>query len=376
MKPNKITFKYLIRQLHLILGLSSGLIVFIVAIAGSLYIFEEEGRDIFQHRFYHVENPGNARLPFQHMMDTVKTHFPKEKITSIRFKEAKDAAIIFYIKKDRAVSINPYTSKVIGVQNLKSDFFTVDLNLHTHLLLGDTGAIIIKCNVLIFFIMCISGLILWWPKQRRFFRQAATINFKTGNWKRLNWDLHRVLGFYALVVLLIISWTGIFFVYDSAKSMVAFITHSPLPKKEKKLKSKPVKNKHYTLDDAYGYMRSTYPGAEESFLTPATDSAAAIRVLMRYPYTVMRRQNSVYFNQYSGKILKAELDNNHTAYDAVAQSNYNLHTGRFRVIGIGSKIIWFICGLTAASLPVTGFMIWLGRRKKYKPQLKQQAILS
>jgi uncharacterized iron-regulated membrane protein len=44
MTTKKITFKYLIRQVHLILGLASGLVVFIVAVTGSLYVFEEEGR--------------------------------------------------------------------------------------------------------------------------------------------------------------------------------------------------------------------------------------------------------------------------------------------------------------------------------------------
>jgi uncharacterized iron-regulated membrane protein len=104
MTTKKITFKYLIRQLHLILGLASGLIVFIVAVTGSLYVFEEEGRELFQHDFYHVAHPGNARVPFSQMADTVKAHFPKEKTTSIRFKESNDAAIIFYSKKDHAIN--------------------------------------------------------------------------------------------------------------------------------------------------------------------------------------------------------------------------------------------------------------------------------
>jgi uncharacterized iron-regulated membrane protein len=72
MTTKKITFKYLIRQVHLILGLASGLVVFIVAVTGSLYVFEEEGRELFQHDFYHVEHPGNARAPFSQMADTVK----------------------------------------------------------------------------------------------------------------------------------------------------------------------------------------------------------------------------------------------------------------------------------------------------------------
>jgi uncharacterized iron-regulated membrane protein len=87
---------------------------------------------------------------------------------------------------------------------------------------------------------------------------------------------------------------------------------------------------------------------------------------MRYPYTIVRQQNVVYFNPYNGEVLKADLFKNYTGYDKIAASNYNLHTGRFQLIGIGSKILYFFAGLIAASLPVTGFMIWLGRKKKKK----------
>ncbi len=216
----KWNFKKIIRTIHLWLGLGSGVVVFIVAITGSMFVFEEEGRDTFQYNYYHVENIGTERLSFKQMTDTFKLHYPKEKITSIRFTEQKNAAFIFLSKKDLAVSINPYTSKIIGVRNLNRDFFSVIQEIHTHLLLGKVGNEIIRWNVLLFFIMCISGLVLWWPKQKRFFKRAITINFKTKNLKRLNWDLHSVLGFYALIVLLIISFTGLFWMFDTTKKTI------------------------------------------------------------------------------------------------------------------------------------------------------------
>ncbi|WP_157740582.1 PepSY-associated TM helix domain-containing protein [Mucilaginibacter xinganensis] len=364
----KLTFKKIIRQLHLILGLASGLVVVVVAITGAMYAFEEEGRDLFQHEFYHVKQAGATRLPFKQLTDTLKAHYPKFKVTSIRFKENTDAAIIFYSKKEFAVSIDPYTAGIIGEQNLKTDFFSVVLTIHTHLMLGELGGTIIKVNVLIFFIMCISGLILWWPRQRRFFKQATTINFKTQNWKRLNWDLHSVLGFYALLILMIISLTGMFFIYDSVKNTAAFLTgHAPV-KKEKKPKVDPGLQKRFNIDKAYLYMAFNYPGAIEVNITPAAAKTDAIRVLMRYPYTIARRQNAIYFNPYNGAVIKADLYKNNTAYDNVAASNYTLHTGRVNIIGIGSKIIYFLSGLIAASLPITGFLMWLGKQKKQRPK--------
>ncbi len=376
-QKQKITVKYLILQLHLYLGLISGIVVFIVGLTGATFVFEEEGREAFQHKYYHVENVGAARVPLQQMTDTFKHYYPKEKITSIRFKEEKDAAFVFITKGQKAVSIDPYTAKIIGKRDLDKDFFTVIQKIHTELLLGDVGKQIVHINVLIFFIMCISGLILWWPKQKKFFKKAATINFKTQNWKRLNWDLHSVLGFYALLVLFIISLTGLFFAFDTTKNIVAFLTHGKVPKKETKMTSKPMVGKRFTVDGAYNYMAANYPNAKETFITPAADSAGVLRILMRYPYTLVRKQNNVYFNQYTGKVLKAELYSDYTAYDNVAKANYDFHTGRIRVLGIGSKIIYFLSALIAASLPITGFIIWWGKRKKAgNKSKKQKAVLS
>ena len=358
--------KKIILNIHLWLGLGSGLVVFIVSVTGAALVFEEEGREAFQHKYYHVEAAQGERLPIKQMMDTFKLHYPKEKITSIRFKEARDAAFVFYSKKDMAVSINPYTAKIIGTRRLDADFFSVVQQIHTRLLLGEVGKQIIRFNVLIFFIMCISGLVLWWPKQKRFFKQAITINFKTKNFKRFNWQLHNVLGFYALLVLLIISLTGLFWVFDTAKNIVSFVTNSPVPNKEDKVTSARVMPKKYSIDSAYHYMAATYPAASETFVTPPADSLGTIRILMRYPYTLVRKQNVLFFDRYTGKVLKADLYSNYTAYDNVAKSNYDMHTGKIRALGIGSKIVYFLAALMAASLPVTGFLIWWGKRKKKK----------
>jgi len=369
--------KKLIRTLHLWLGLSSGLVVFTIAIAAAILVFEDEGREFFQHDFYHVRTVGEQRLPLKQLTDTFKVHFPKEKVTNIRFKEAKDAAVLFISRKNITVSIDPYTSAIIGVQKQNRDFYSVVLDLHTHLLMGSVGNGIIKANVLIFFIMCVSGLILWWPRQKKFFKQAVRINFRAKNWRRLNWDLHSVLGFYALLVLLVISLTGMFMVYDSVKQFAGFIMGSPAPLKEEKMKSvRGEARQKYGIDKAYGYMAGLYPGATETYIAPPADSTGAIRVLMRYPYAITRRQNSLVFDQYSGKVLKTELYSQYTGYDYIAKSNYNLHTGRIAALGIGSKILYFLVALIAASMPVTGFMIWLGRRYRKSTKKRQTASAS
>jgi uncharacterized iron-regulated membrane protein len=53
--------------------------------------------------------------------------------------------------------------------------------------------------------------------------------------------------------------------------------------------------------------------------------------------------------------------------DKIARMNYDIHVGA--VLGLPGKIMAFFASLFAASLPVTGFLIWWGRRNK-KPVAK------
>ncbi|MBC7828202.1 MAG: PepSY domain-containing protein [Chitinophagaceae bacterium] len=361
-KRNTIHRSFLV--VHRWLGLSTGLVVFIVSVTGCLYVFEEEWREIFQHEYLHVEKPGGNRKSITQLTGIVRNAYPNELITNIRFVEERNAAFVFNTKTARAISVNPYTGGIIGYRNMRRDFMNVVLEIHLNLLLGKTGAQIVRWNVLIFFMMCITGLILWWPRQKRFFKQAITIKWKTKSWKRLNWGLHSVLGFYALAVLLIVSLTGIFWVFDTAKSFVRAATSSPVRKAPETRSVPSVLRKENPLDTAYHYASIKNPGAREVFIVVPPDSLASIRVLLRFPYTIVRKQTSLWFDQYSISNIHTISYRGYTRYESINQSIYDFHTGRIRALGIGSKIIYFLASLFAASLPVTGFLIWYGRKKK------------
>eukprot|EP00897_Mesotaenium_endlicherianum_P003237 jgi/Mesen1/2941/ME001756S01943 len=263
--------------------------------------------------------------------------------------------------------MNPYTGEITGVREAKADFFSVVLDLHRTLLLGNIGKEIIKWNVLIFFVMCLSGLYLWWPRQKRFWAKALRINFKTKNWKRLNWDLHSVLGFYAVLVLSLIAFTGMFFAFDTVKDMMRLLTGQPLAAKTMKPKTMAMRTPRPATgaaDSGYNYMSKQYPGASEVYIVCPADGRAPMRLLMRYDYTFVRKQHTLFIDPSTGKKMKEELYTNYTAYDKFAQSNFDLHTGRIRTLGMGSKMLYFTVALIAASLPVTGFLLWRGRKKK------------
>lgn len=97
MKNNN--FKKAIRKIHLWLGLSSGLIVFIIAITGCLYAFQEEIQDITEeYRF--VETQNKSFLPPSQLEIIARKEVPNKVLHAIKYNEKNNSveAIFFSLR--------------------------------------------------------------------------------------------------------------------------------------------------------------------------------------------------------------------------------------------------------------------------------------
>ena len=172
-------FKKKIRNLHLWLGLGSGLVVFIVALTGSLLVFEKEIDQFINPEFYTVSTIGQTKKTIDYCTNVLQKEYSVKKINRIlTFNDPQRTLIIVGKDKDKVVqifSMDPYTGKVLGTVAQKSRFFSVVLSIHRHLLVEDAGEIITGCSCLIFVFMLISGLILWWPKKIKNLKQRLTV---------------------------------------------------------------------------------------------------------------------------------------------------------------------------------------------------------
>lgn len=376
--------------LHLWLGLASGLIMLIVATTGALYVFEEELRDAFQSHLLYVrkESPESASVKASEVMVIMKRAAEHEKIQQIRFRSLEEnspqaAAILVFTKSRHIYSLNPYSGLVMGVRDMKSDIISIIVELHTELLLGrvgmkDVGEQIVKWNVLIFFVMLLTGIILWIPVNMRFardvlknaLRSSFRVNWR-GNAVKRSHDLHRVAGFYAFAMMLLVAWTGIFWTFDSVEDSVYAAFGEKKVFEEKPSSLKPTQKtssaeKTALLDRAYWeVLRYGSPQLVNIQIPPKETDA--LRVLVRYPYRFIRKQSVFYFDQYAGNLIKSDLHENYTTPDKIRVSNFDLHTGR--MFGLPSKILWFMAALFTASLPITGTTLWwkkLQRKRRKK----------
>lgn len=376
-------------KLHLWLGLCVGLIVFIVSLSGTLYVFKDEIQQQLRKDAYslHAETIRQNPLPIEALKDKVtfelnekypvtSVEIPLDKTKSYEFwfyEKDKNAWNYFEeVKINKLVYVNPYNGEILGVYNEKYDVFPILKSIHWSLLLKtDWGKYVVGIPVVLFIIMLITGIILWWPKNRKAAKGRYSFVWKNvKTWKRKNYDLHNVLGFYVSFIALLLSLSGIYFSFPWVKNVfnLALSGSSELPK-EKEIKSPDSLSVKKTdiFDLTAQEARKKYP-AYSSFRIPLNGKTKKGKELNNIPVTVYGEdgrfaiRSQLVFDKYSGKLLTNKSHDQLNNAEKYANANYDIHTGSY--FGIFGKIIWFMAGLLCTSLPVTGFLIWLGKKKK------------
>jgi len=355
-------FKNTNRNIHLWLGLATGLVVFVISVTGALYIFEEEIRDCTQKDFRYVGLQEKPFIGLDKVISGFEKLSPKDELRLIRIEDAlPNATVELSSKKGKVYYFNPYDATL--VKKGGEDWLQVVEHLHTSLLLGKTGKFIIEWSVVIFVLMLITGLILWFPGQMRLLKQSLTIKRKA-SFKRLNYDLHNVLGFYASVVLLITALSGLYFAFKEVKNAASFFTGSKLGQGKAIVSAKPthIDSVPVRYNKIYTEAKIKYPGAISTSFS--LRGKGELRLRMIYPYRWARKQNTFFYDEATGTMTRAKLYKDFNGADLIEATNYDLHTGR--LLGLPNKILSLLAALVAASLPVTGFIIWWKKRKKHK----------
>ncbi|MCE7043615.1 PepSY domain-containing protein [Dyadobacter sp. CY312] len=374
----KKILKNIASQLHLWLGVSSGLVVFIVALTGCLLVFEEELEPVINRSFHITSVPsGSGRLSLDSLTQVISTEYPNNKLSRIIVEPEEDRTVVFGLKQGKSekellsVAVDPYTGKITGSRQEHDTFFEVVIRLHRYLCMGDTGKIITGISCICFLVIMITGLVLWWPGRKNR-KQRFKVKWDASP-KRLNWDLHAVFGFYALPFVFLIASTGLVWSYKWVNNLI-YLAFDGKPQQKREAPSnlissaasvthyQQILNKTDQLRSHTGKVTFTTLDTDSLSITVAkTDDEAAISNIVSF----------LYFDKNTGSLISTRLYENETPGFKARRVVFPIHTGS--LLGWPTKIIAFIAALITASLPVTGIIIWLGRKKKRKKKV-QKAI--
>lgn len=376
-----MTFKKLILKIHLWLGLSSGLIVVILGITGCLYCFEEELRPIV-HDYYYVDQVKDKKLPLSQLIEIAKnanSDYPKQSFSGCRtFSDDNRTVVMWFYKEldkdafwywnqyhNTYLYLDPFTGNVKKQEDYNFEFFVFVRMLHQTLCLNsDIGDPIVGTATIVFIISLITGLILWWPKNKQAAKQRFSFQWKNSTkWKRKNYDLHNILGFYSMLFALLIALTGLVWAFQSYDKGVQWLLNGGETFENERFVSDTTQyTKKMPTDKIYASIRQSQPKAKSFYLfvPEEKDSLATFSTFIRYNNRF--DDVSIEFDRYTAKPLKIETYHEKNNGEKFRFINYDLHVGS--ILGFAGKVLAFFASLICASLPVTGFLIWWGRNNK------------
>jgi uncharacterized iron-regulated membrane protein len=369
-----------VRRIHLILGLAAGLVVVVLGTTGSVLAFETELRDFTEP--YRFSPATNAPLPPSDLMRAAEKAAPGMTPSAVNhYSPGRSATVEFYREKGgreeywTEVFLDPATARVIHVADRKNEFnlFKFALEGHTHLWLPEkVGHEIVAYGTLAFTLLLVSGIVLWWPRNRPALKQRLAVKWKTG-WKRRRHDLHAVLGFYGSLVALCIALTGLAWSFTWFSDMVYRIAsggEAPVEWTEA-LSDTSATDALATplpypaaMDSAWRIVRAD-PRVRSVNTRVPKNRASAITIYANPDETVFFRSDFLNFDRHTlreipvrhvwGRYADADFAGR------LQRMYYDIHIGA--ILGLPGKFIAFLAALIAASLPVTGFLMWFFRRK-------------
>jgi uncharacterized iron-regulated membrane protein len=313
-RPKSVWLRKALFQIHLWTGVALGLYVLMISVTGSAIVFRNE--------LYTSLWPGpktvaisGPRLTNDQLREAARRAYPRYSLAWIWESKKPDQAIEIWLNRNghrKERLFNPYTGEDLGESRPYSIQFLAWLaDLHINLLGGAKGRIVNGVGAIFVVLLAITGAVLWWPGVRAWKR--ALVIRGGSNWKRFNWELHSVIGFWMLPLMLMFGLVGIYAGF-------------PRPFQELVNKIAPL--------DVYRLLPEASLAPDPRFIVVDEQSSQPIE---RPRFTRPKFSTG----------------------DKIIRWFSYLHFGNFG--GWISKTIWVVLGLAPAFLFVTGLLMWWNR---------------
>ena len=371
-KSKKSLFSRINAWLHLWLGIISGLFLVFVALTGTAIVYGDEIIDWSAGKSRYVEKVQEKKIPAETLLIEVNKKIPTAKISEITcYKDPKRSLRLRAFSKGKGLSfiyVDPYSGQILK-NDRTGNFFFIMAHLHASLLWHGPGTWIVDIATIIFLIEIISGIILWWPKKWNKHTRDASFKIKwKAKFKRVNYDLHNVLGFYSSILALGLTITGILIAFQPLAVSTAKIFGGDIKVKwQKNMPKADFSKTPLPIFTVFDKEFSNQPQQKVAQMwTYNTDSIGFYMVTTASKIGLKSAENphiSV-LDKYSGNYLSIPPKSLKGEY--IENVVWQIHLGTW--MGQFGKLITFICGLICTSLPITGFLIWwLKGKKKKKP---------
>lgn len=395
------------RNIHLWLSVPFGILITLICFSGAALVFEKEVMELCHRELYFVKKVEAAPLPMEQLMTKVAATLPDSiSVTGVNISSDPERAYQVTLSKPRRASmyVDQYTGEIMGKYE-RAPFFNFMFRMHRWLLdsMKQDGGIfwgkmIVGTSTLMFVFVLISGIAVWWPRTRKALKNSLKIVANKG-WRRFWYDLHVAGGMYALVFLLAMALTGLTWSFqwyrtgfyktfgvEVQPSMGHGNAAANATAKGGKREESPEgrsgrpgnrgekpEGRGEHSESREGRKRSPYTNWQQVYeqlaeanpdykLISVSDGSASV-ALPRFGN--QRGTDRYKFNPRNGEITETTLYKDLDNSGKIRGWIYSVHVGSWG--GMLTRILTFIAALVGASLPLTGYYLWLRKKIRRKP---------
>ena len=377
------------RNIHLWLSVPFGILITLICFSGAALVFEKEVMELCHRELYFVKKVEAAPLPMEQLMTKVAATLPDSvSVTGVNISSDPERAYQVTLSKPRRASmyVDQYTGEITGKYE-RAPFFNFMFRMHRWLLdsMKQDGGIfwgkmIVGTSTLMFVFVLISGVVVWWPRTRKALKNSLKIVANKG-WRRFWYDLHLAGGMYARVFLLAMALTGLTWSFqwyrtgfyktfgvEVQPSMghgnAAANATAKGGKRDGKPEGRDGRGAHryspYTnWQQVYEQLAEANPDYKQISVSDGSASVAVPR------FGNQRGTDRYKFNPRNGEITETTLYKDLDNSGKIRGWIYSVHVGSWG--GMLTRILTFVAALIGASLPLTGYYLWIRKKIKRRP---------
>jgi uncharacterized iron-regulated membrane protein len=359
--PRKLFLRRALFQIHLWVGLFLALYVIVIALTGSILVFEDEFTATTLPAGLHPYDPAHtASIP------TVMSVFLRTcsscVVTDLTTPSPAVPAYRLLAKGLDQHEVNVVADPVTAAVYFQSRTW-VDWvhDLHVTLLFGNAyGYQVNGVGAVLLVMLAITGITLWWQGLKIWSRGLA-LSF-AHNWRRINYDAHNAIGFWTL---LIVSWWGISGIYFSwyrqvvaAVNLVSPLSGMNAPDLPRLT---PDPSTRASLESIVAAAHDASPHgrlfglSDPSLTTPIVYA----RMDLRAPGDFSHRDIVTIDTRTARPLTIWHYGQNHSLGDWFIWSMHPLHFGTLWELPF--KIVWCLLGIGLATLSITGILMYWNR---------------
>ncbi|SOD22552.1 Uncharacterized iron-regulated membrane protein [Variovorax sp. YR752] len=346
-------------RIHRWIGLTLGPILALTALLGAALVVALP-LDRYAHpAFFTARSAGDAAtLPLEPLRQRLAAEFgPDANFTLRPPRQPTDTLwVLVRGKWEGTLYLDPATGAEQGRRGTHEGAYNLLFELHSSLLLDDTGKGVLAFVALAYLFLLVTGLVLWWPVR---WPPSLRITLNRGLLRGL-FDLHRTGGAVLGLLIAVSVATGAYMAWRPLGNFISSAMGQQ-PIKPPVIAKGAATGPRLPLDELVAYAQQAYPGQPIGYIQVPAKTSRPMRVRFRlsddpHPNGV----GSVWLNPVTGEVLAARKWQDLDAGNGSVAVIYPLHTGQLG--GVVHQAITVLLGLALGGLGLSGIWLWWRRR--------------